>query len=77
MFVLQAQTLSDAVANEANDAHEQKFSSSKGLYLSMCECLHAHTECTAGLSVQKRFDLLPSHYLCVCLFFKIGFSVFL
>lgn len=35
--MLQAQTLTDAAANEANDAHEQKLSSSKGLYLSMCE----------------------------------------
>lgn len=42
----------------------------------VCECLHAHTERTAGFSVQKRFDLLPSHYLCVCLvFFKMEFSV--
>lgn len=40
----------------------------------VCECLHAHTECTAGLSVQKRFYLLPSHYLCVCVcFLRLGF----
>lgn len=40
----------------------------------VCECLLAHTECTAGLSVQKRFDLLPSHYLCVCVcFLRLGF----